>query len=138
MARKKQAAAGAGLDDPERIRRQRLRDTGGTDPEALALLEEISGELRADQGGDRRLSRTAGKASADVQRELVAVVIRSGMNRAFAYACVKSGYLVTAPNVASVPREVRDSWNQAIIEWRVMSALERASTIQALLSPGQD
>ena len=101
------------------VPRRRLNDAWERRLEAMAALEEFSVEV---------------KQSPTLQREFVLAVIRSGVDRAYAYAWTRSGYFVTERNLSLVPSAARARWDQAIREWRAMSMLERATTLQALLS----
>jgi hypothetical protein len=99
--------------------RRRLHDAWERRLEAMVALEEFSVEVQE---------------APTLQREFVLAVIRSGVDRAYAYAWTRSGYFITERNVALIPSVARQRWDRAIREWRQMSMLERATTLQALLS----
>jgi hypothetical protein len=101
------------------VPRRRLHDAWERRLEAMVALEEFSVEVQG---------------APTLQREFVLAVIRSGVDRAYAYAWTRSGYFVTERNLAVVPSAARERWDRAIREWRAMSTLERATTLQALLS----
>jgi hypothetical protein len=105
------------------VPRRRLHDAWERRLEALVALEEFSVEVQQVP---------------TLHREFVLAVIRSGVDRAYAYAWTRSGYFVTERNVRVVPSATRQRWDRAIREWRQMSALERATTLQALLSSQQN
>lgn len=52
----------------------------------------------------------------------------------FGYAYSRSGYLVSEENYDLIPEEGRRAWNGAIREWSEMSAADRATAIQGLVS----
>jgi len=52
----------------------------------------------------------------------------------FAYACARSGYLVSDANQDLIPEEGLRAWAGAIEEWSTMSATDRATAIQGLVS----
>jgi hypothetical protein len=103
--------------------RRRVHDAWERRLEALVALQEFSEEVQQ---------------APTLHREFVLAVIRSGLDRAYAYAWTRSGYFVTERNLAVVPSAARQRWDRAIREWRQMSALERATTLQALLSTQQN
>jgi hypothetical protein len=110
-----------GKKDPAAVasERRRFHDAWERRLEAMVALEEFSEEVQQEP---------------DMQREFVLAVIRSGVDRAYAYAWTRSGYFVTERNLAAVPSAARERWDRAIREWRHMSALERATTLQVLLT----
>jgi hypothetical protein len=102
--------------------RRRISEAWERRLEAMAALEEFSTEVQH---------------APTLHREFVLAVIRSGLDRAYAYAWNRSGYFVTERNVSMVPSAARERWDRALREWRQMSMLERATTLQALLATQQ-
>src|SRR5687768_14772358 len=102
---------------------RREHDGWARRPEALVALLELSVVVQQVPA---------------LHREFMLAVIRSGVDRAYAYAWTRSGYFITERNVRVIPSAARQRWDRAIREWRQMSALERATTLQALLSSQQN
>jgi len=53
----------------------------------------------------------------------------------FAYAYVRSGYLVSEANQDLIPEAGLRAWNRALREWHEMSPEDRATSVQGLVSP---
>jgi hypothetical protein len=75
--------------------------------------------------------------SADEQAGMVAdlieAMVRIGRPE-LAYAFARSGYLVSAENKALIPEDGLREWQGAIVEWSEMSAADRATATQGLVS----
>jgi hypothetical protein len=65
--------------------------------------------------------------------DLIQAMISMG-HPEFGYACARSGYLVSAENQDLIPEEGLRTWHGAIREWSEMSAADRATAIQGLVS----
>ena len=65
--------------------------------------------------------------------DLIEAMVRLGRPE-FGYAYARSGYLVSAENHDLIPEEGLRAWDGAIGEWFEMSAADRATAIQGLVS----
>ena len=68
-----------------------------------------------------------------MDEQMIAGMIQIGRPE-FGYAYARSGYLVGEDNADLIPKEGLKAWNDAVREWRSMSAADRATALQGLVS----